>query len=359
MSVTALRLSEPLFTRGTVGTSCVVRQYASTAARKENPSRTEILGPAVRNLVEQYKIEPQNIKASGPKGFILKSDVLRLIKELNLKPVEFSVPLPDTVFSSTTASKKSLVPSGKPGPKNSKGQITYTDISVSSQNLENASRYIRGKTTIPHAYFYTNCTVDDALKLFSQKKGMENVSLTDVIVRAVAASAQKTPSIRRSAEGSRNDHFDLAVQTFEDGKLRQRVLRKASTIGIREISKQGRQGKVAEADGPDQVPYRVVSLIGTKLEQITEILTPSQLWVVSIGDAMQRVDVKTKEVSRIVTLALSYNAGVITEEDAAAFMREVKKLVENPVFVLLGGSVRSVGKEAFDFDEVIDRLSAN
>ena len=56
--------------------------------------------------------------------------------------------------------------------------------------MTNLSFLLSSQTTIPHAYFYTNCAVDDALKLFSGKKGMEDVTLTDVIVRAVVASAQ-------------------------------------------------------------------------------------------------------------------------------------------------------------------------
>ena len=48
----------------------------------------------------------------------------------------------------------------------------------------------------------------------------------------------------------------MAVQTFKDGELSHRVLHKANALGVKEISKLSREGKVVEADVVDQIPYR-------------------------------------------------------------------------------------------------------
>jgi len=53
---------------------------ASTAPRQA------LIGPAVRLLLQDYQIDPQQLKASGPKGNLLKSDVLSHISHSNLRP---------------------------------------------------------------------------------------------------------------------------------------------------------------------------------------------------------------------------------------------------------------------------------
>ncbi|PIO55207.1 e3 binding domain protein, partial [Teladorsagia circumcincta] len=53
-----------------------------------------LCGPAVRLLMLQYGVDQKDVKATGPKGNIMKSDVLGLIKASGLKPVVVSVAPP-------------------------------------------------------------------------------------------------------------------------------------------------------------------------------------------------------------------------------------------------------------------------
>ena len=45
------------------------------------------LGPAVRNLLERYGLSASKITSSGPRGLLLKGDVLQHIQKENVKPV--------------------------------------------------------------------------------------------------------------------------------------------------------------------------------------------------------------------------------------------------------------------------------
>lgn len=44
-------------------------------------------GPAVRGLLDKYGLSPNKIVGTGPRGILLKGDVLQYIKEENLKPI--------------------------------------------------------------------------------------------------------------------------------------------------------------------------------------------------------------------------------------------------------------------------------
>ncbi|OQV23440.1 putative Pyruvate dehydrogenase protein X component, mitochondrial [Hypsibius exemplaris] len=327
--------------RGTFQFICFARGYAASAHGHSSKSRS--FGPAVRNLVEQYRI-PTDQLPTGPRGFILKGDVLKFIRDQQLKPATLSAPLPPSQpAQSSTKQKSTAAPIGKPGPKNSRGQVKYFDLPVSAEAKNAALRSLEGKAEIPHAYAYANCTVDAALDLVSGKKIRmpERLTLTDVIIRAVTATAQRT-----EISGVKTDNnSDVAVQFYNEGLLSSCILRKANSLGIKDIAKKLKETQNVELAELARVPFRVVSLIGSKLDQITEILSPDQRWVVSIGDAMVRVDAQSKASSKIVTLALSYDAALISDEEAVRFLNDIKSSVERPIFILVGRSTDSTSTE--------------
>lgn len=66
------------------------------------------MGPSVRNLLNQYQIQPSQISSSGPHQTLIKCDVIEYIKRNNLKPV-------DKKNVGTTSSAEGYRP--KPGPE--------------------------------------------------------------------------------------------------------------------------------------------------------------------------------------------------------------------------------------------------
>ena len=46
------------------------------------------MGPAVKTLLAQYGLRSSDIESSGPRGLLLKGDVLRHVSAKNLKPVK-------------------------------------------------------------------------------------------------------------------------------------------------------------------------------------------------------------------------------------------------------------------------------
>jgi len=44
------------------------------------------MGPSVKNLLTQYKLDPNQIASTGPHQTLLKSDVLSFINKRNLEP---------------------------------------------------------------------------------------------------------------------------------------------------------------------------------------------------------------------------------------------------------------------------------
>jgi len=45
-----------------------------------------VTGPAVHRLLEQFGLSPADVPATGPKGNLLKGDILNLVNQKGLQP---------------------------------------------------------------------------------------------------------------------------------------------------------------------------------------------------------------------------------------------------------------------------------
>lgn len=63
------------------------------------------MGPSVRNLLSQYKLDPSKISSSGPHQTLLKGDVLAYINQQNLRPAST-----DQQLSSAPGKQRTFIP---------------------------------------------------------------------------------------------------------------------------------------------------------------------------------------------------------------------------------------------------------
>merc|ERR1740128_536287 len=91
-----------------------------------HPAQT---GPATALLLSQYGLNPANIEGSGPKGNLMKSDVLSYIKINSLPtPAPIQVPLPSVA---KTVSTPASSPQASSTPVR-QARAGYTDIELTS-----------------------------------------------------------------------------------------------------------------------------------------------------------------------------------------------------------------------------------
>ncbi|VEL14479.1 unnamed protein product [Protopolystoma xenopodis] len=148
--------------------------------------QVETMGPAVRGLLMSYGLSPKEIAHSGPnnqllKGQVIALDVLSYIASKELQPKPVSVPLP----TSTSQPAEPLISSTKAIPLGITS--TFVDIPLSNMRKVIAKRLSESKSSIPHAYIKTICSLDKLIS-FRKKLKAENikVSINDCIVKACA-----------------------------------------------------------------------------------------------------------------------------------------------------------------------------
>ena len=138
------------------------QQTASTPSSK-------LLSPAVAHLLLQNHIQDvTKIPATGPKGRVLKGDVLAFLGKIKARPApEPTIPQP-----------KTLPPASKPAPASSSGATApapgtaFTDAPTPNMRKVIASRLSESKTTIPHSYVTRDIVIDNMMKLRRALAGM-------------------------------------------------------------------------------------------------------------------------------------------------------------------------------------------
>lgn len=87
--------------------SCCSQTTATPIPQKQMPSKSHLLGPAVKRLLSQHQIDPTVIKGTGQAGRISKRDVLHFIESAHSTS---AVPVQTTASDQTQNANSTLVP---------------------------------------------------------------------------------------------------------------------------------------------------------------------------------------------------------------------------------------------------------
>ncbi|KAK7081044.1 hypothetical protein SK128_002032 [Halocaridina rubra] len=198
---------------GTVETPSTAATAASSfvSAATSSPAASHgahgNFGPSVRLLLEQYGLMADEVPHGGPHGILVKGDVLKLIKDRNLMPKPLaSVPPPEVskpsvVVSTTPATSLPIAaPKAVPGVS----EDGYQDLEITNIRRVIAKRLTQSKSGIAHSYGTLECRSDKILELRKQyKQEGINVSLNDIIIKAVAVALNLCPEMNCVWQGDK------------------------------------------------------------------------------------------------------------------------------------------------------------
>lgn len=287
------------FTVGSGLPRLCTRRGISTKPYLEEPYGYEpVLSPAVAMLVANNGIKNAHtvIKGSGPKGRILKSDVLAFLKGEQPPLAAFAQqirPAAAAAAPKAAAPKQAqpLVP-----PKGGK----YEDLPNSNVRKIIASRLTESKSTIPHHFLSADCKLDNLLhvrKLLNETEGVK-LSVNDFIVRAIALALRDVPEANASWAGEsirRYKSVDVSVAVATDKGLLTPIIKNAHQKGlatiakeIRELASRAREGKLK----PEEFQGGTVSVSNLGMFGISEfsaVINPPQGAILAVGEGRQVV----------------------------------------------------------------------
>lgn len=325
---------------------------ASVESSPEHGGGDVLMSPAVRVLLETYKLNPSLIQATGPKGRLLKGDVLRYVAQEGqpfTKPVkaaspEVKVPTetpsqPAKPSPQETASAPNPVSSAL--PPDAVVSSGHTDMPHTSMRRTIAKRLAESKATVPHIYASTNCVMDNLLKL---RKGLEvKVSVNDFIIKAAALTLRQVPEMNAVWSGEETQllkDVDISVAVATDTGLITPIVKTADNLPLAEISttlkdlaSRAREGKLKlhEFQGGS---FTISNMGMFGITEFSAVINPPQACIMAVGGT-RPVLTANETIESVMTVTLSCDRRMVDDELAARWLDAFKANIENPSRLLL------------------------
>jgi pyruvate dehydrogenase E2 component (dihydrolipoamide acetyltransferase) len=309
--------------------------------------------PLARKIAAESGIDLQSIEGTGPGGRIVKNDV----EQAPSAPAASKEASAASALAAAVKSKAvSPPPASQVTPQIQAIQPVAKDgdeiIPLTTMRKVIASRLLTSKVTIPH--FYLHLEVDAAPLMVLRKQVNDQAekthgnkfSVNDFILKAVVNAAQAVPAVNASFAGDnivKFKHIGLSVAIAVDDGLVTPVIKEAENKSLLAISRAVKdfaaraKDKKLKPDEFDGGTITVSNLGAWGIESFDAIVNPPQASILSVGAAIEKPVVKNGHVvpGLRMNLGLSCDHRVVDGAVGAAFLAEVKKLLEQPALMLL------------------------
>ncbi|RAU22422.1 pyruvate dehydrogenase complex dihydrolipoamide acetyltransferase [Paramagnetospirillum kuznetsovii] len=295
-----------------------------------------VASPLAKRIAKDANLDLKAVKGSGPYGRIVKSDVEAAIK---------TGPVP-------VAAPAAAAPAAKPAPAPAAAspfEPAFEEIPNSSMRKIIARRLTEAKSTIPHFYLSIDCELDALLKTRSDLNGRSDaykLSVNDFVVRAVALALKKVPAANASWGDEaikRYTDVDVSVAVATPTGLITPIVHHADHKGLAEISNEMKSLAAKARDGklkPEEFQgggFTISNLGMFGIKDFAAIINPPQGCILAVGAGEQRPVVKNGAlaIATVMTCTLSVDHRVVDGAVGAEFLSAFKKLIEDPLSMLL------------------------
>jgi len=291
-------------------------------------------GPAVRRLVEETKVEPARIPASGRDGRLTKGDVLTALDK--------------GAAASAPAAVQAAIPAvaRETGPREVRVRMTRLRKRI-AERLKEAQNTAAMLTTFNEADMSAVMALRERYRESFEKKHGVRLGFMSFFVKACIVALKEIPAANAEIDGDDivyKNHYDIGVAVGTEQGLVVPVVRDADALDFADIEKRvadlGRRArdgklKLEELSGGT---FTITNggVYGSLMS--TPILNPPQSAILGMHKIQQRpIIVGGQIVARpMMYLALSYDHRLVDGREAVTFLVRVKECVEDPERLLFG-----------------------
>ncbi len=285
----------------------------------ETPDYTRIkASPLAKKIAQQKGIDLASVHGSGPGGRIIKED----LEHLSARPA---------------AAMRSTV-----------SDMTDESIPVSGKRAIIAQRLSESKFSAPHYYLKISAAVDNLINARDQlNKSIEHkISYNAFLITFAAQTIAHHPVINSSWQGDsikKHGSIDIGLAVALNDGLITPVVRNCVNKGIMAINSELATLIDKAHDGgltPEEytgATFTISSLGMFGIEEFTAIINPPASSILAVGAMEKRPVVGAGDivtVQTMMTMTLSCDHRVIDGAVGAAFLQDLKQIIEYPIQVL-------------------------
>jgi pyruvate dehydrogenase E2 component (dihydrolipoamide acetyltransferase) len=320
------------------------------AGRQEADGRADghfRASPIVRRLAEENDLDLSKIDGSGPAGRIVERDVRAAMESGTAQRTEDGAA--DGVAVPEQVEMQGFQPARLPEPTEEPG----TQLVEPTRMMQViGERMTESKQHVPHFYTTVEVRMDAALALRKQlneqleEEGIK-LSVNDFVMKACAVALRNYPNLNAlyTTRGVElHEKVDMAMAVALDQGLITPVIRDIGSKGLAAISKESKDLASRAREGklqPDEYQGGTITVSNMGMfgiENFTAIINPPQAAIVAVSSIEKRpaYDENGEIVpASLMKLTLSADHRIANGRDGALYMAEVKRVLENPVMLMV------------------------
>ena len=298
------------------------------------------LSPAVRRLVDEHKLNPANIAATGVGGRLTKADVLATINKPQATPAQ----------TITATANAPIPPRATPRAVDAAREER---VRMSKLRQVIAARLKAAQNSAAMLTTFNEVDMSSLMKLRGDyKEAFEaahevRLGFMGVFVQAAIQALREFPAVNAEIDGTDiiyKNYYNIGVAVGTPQGLVVPVIKDAGEMSLadteRAISDFGlraRGGKIA----PDDMAGGTFTIsnggvYGSMMS--TPILNPPQSGILGMHKIEKRAVVINDQIviRPMMYLALSYDHRIIDGREAVSFLARTKEMVEDPRRLLMG-----------------------
>ncbi|GFQ07078.1 dihydrolipoyllysine-residue acetyltransferase component 1 of pyruvate dehydrogenase complex mitochondrial [Phtheirospermum japonicum] len=254
------------------------RPVKQSTEKDVKPQKTGFsrISPAAKLLILEHGLDASSIIASGPRGTLLKSDVLTAIKS-------------GKGFASVSGSKEKISSSPQTSsslPVGSKSIVqgihAYEDLPNTQIRKVIATRLLESKQFTPHLYLSTDVVLDPLLSFRKNLRAKYDVkvSINDIVIKAVAIALRNVAEANAYWDTSKGeivlcDSVDISVAV--------------ATEKVKELAEKARTGKLKPHEFQGGT-FSISNLGMFPVDRFCAIINPPQAGILAVGRGNQVVE---------------------------------------------------------------------
>ena len=349
------------------------------ASSEPVPARRIFATPIARQMASEAGIDLADVDGTGPGGRIVKEDIAQFVASGAAAPVEPEVEAPVVVEPEPVVVEEAAVvaevaevepdmepelevePEVEEAPVAAKVEEEEeavepepdSDLIPLSRMRQQIARVtIRSKDEKPHFYVNTDVDMTEAMTLRGQindalaDRGVR-ATVNDLIIAASVLALKKFPKFNAYYEDGSirmNDDINVGIaMALEEGLIMPAVVG-AGEMSLAEIAQATKDLAARANQGilrPEEYSGGTFAVSNMGMMNVTSfvaIIQPPQTAVLAVGAVQRRAVVAADDsiiVRQMMTATLSADHRIVDGAEGAFFINEIKRLLENPLSVIL------------------------
>ncbi len=299
-------------------------QPAATTPATASSGRM-IVSPLAARMAAEAGLDLKSLTGSGPNGRIIKRDI----------EAAMSQPKVAAAPQFQTAAIAAASP--------------YQDEPATEMRRTIARRLVTSIGPVPHFFLTSEIEMDRAAEM---RKGINaldpdlKISINDIIIKVVAQALVQHPAVNSSFQDKFIRYYeraDIGVAVAVEEGLITPVIRSADqkslsqiAAEVRELAERARSRRLKPEEYTGAT-FSVSNLGMFGIDEFTAIINPPEGGILAVGAMTPKPVVRDNEVvvRQMMRVTMSCDHRVIDGATGAKFLQTVKKILENPLYLVV------------------------